>query len=147
MGTLAESFLADLEDLSDASVSDREEEKNEEDDVEVRRLLYPSSWPVQQHIHALWIKQHPAIPQMANEDDVETLNYDNLEAVAHLQGSERYNSIMQVSPLRMRLLMHRTQPCPLEFAARNGGGVLGAHLLGTRAGTQGRPSVRVLEAF
>lgn len=36
MGTLAESFLADLEDLSDASVSDREvEEQNEGDDVDV----------------------------------------------------------------------------------------------------------------
>ena len=34
---------------------------------------------------------------MANEDDVETLNYDNLEAVAHLQSGERYNSIMQVT--------------------------------------------------
>lgn len=32
---------------------------------------------------------------MAN-DDVETLNYDTLEAVAHLQASERYSSIMQV---------------------------------------------------
>jgi hypothetical protein len=37
MGTLAESFLADLEDLSDASVSDREEEKKEEGDEEVRK--------------------------------------------------------------------------------------------------------------
>ncbi len=30
------------------------------------------------------------------DDNVEALNYDNLEAVAHLQTSERYNSIMQV---------------------------------------------------
>ena len=30
------------------------------------------------------------------DDNVEALNYDNLEAVAHLQSSERYNSIMQV---------------------------------------------------
>ena len=41
MGTLAESFLADLEDLSDASASDREEEKNDEDDVEVN-CPYPT---------------------------------------------------------------------------------------------------------
>ena len=29
-------------------------------------------------------------------DDVETLNYDSLEAVAHLRASERYREIMQV---------------------------------------------------
>jgi hypothetical protein len=37
MATLAESFLADLEELSDASASDRDEPENvnEDDDVEV----------------------------------------------------------------------------------------------------------------
>ena len=29
-------------------------------------------------------------------DDVENLNYDSLEAVAHLRASERYKEIMQV---------------------------------------------------
>ena len=44
MGTLAESFLADLEDLSDASVSDREvENHNEGDDVDVSSNLYLSN--------------------------------------------------------------------------------------------------------
>lgn len=30
-------------------------------------------------------------------DDVENLNYDSLEAVAHLRASERYKEIMQVA--------------------------------------------------
>ena len=30
--------------------------------------------------------------------NIEDLNYDDLEAVAHLKGSTRYQDIMQVSP-------------------------------------------------
>ena len=30
--------------------------------------------------------------------NIEDLNYDDLEAVAHLKGSTRYEDIMQVSP-------------------------------------------------
>ena len=37
----------------------------------------------------------PAL-QMA-VDDIEALNYDDLDAVAHLAASERYRSIMQVT--------------------------------------------------
>lgn len=33
-----------------------------------------------------------------NDVKIEDLNYDNLEAVAHLKGSTRYQDIMQVSP-------------------------------------------------
>lgn len=57
-------------------------------------------------------------------NDIETLNYDNLEAVAHLAGSERYIGIMQVrntcvhfiafrtlySVLCCRLLIHNVHP-------------------------------------
>lgn len=35
-------------------------------------------------------------------DDVEQLNYDSLEAVAHLRASERYTEIMQVDVLLLR---------------------------------------------
>ena len=33
-----------------------------------------------------------------NDVKIEDLNYDNLEAVAHLKGSTRYQDIMQVIP-------------------------------------------------
>ena len=35
-------------------------------------------------------------------DDIENLNYDSLEAVAHLQASDRYKDIMQVSLSRFQ---------------------------------------------
>lgn len=39
-------------------------------------------------------------------DDVENLNYDSLEAVAHLRASERYKEIMQVTaPLCNRVYL------------------------------------------
>ncbi|GAX75577.1 hypothetical protein CEUSTIGMA_g3020.t1 [Chlamydomonas eustigma] len=65
--TLAESFLADLDELSD------EDEPIEEEQ-----------------------------PEMADEDaddqmdDIEALNYDDLESVAKLSSSSRYKDIMQV---------------------------------------------------
>ncbi|KAI7842324.1 hypothetical protein COHA_003964 [Chlorella ohadii] len=66
MATLAESFLADLEDLSD--VEDEEPQQaglaGEGEDEEM------------------------------GGDDIDNLNYDNLEAVAHLTSSERYKDIM-----------------------------------------------------
>ncbi|KAK9917190.1 hypothetical protein WJX75_001712 [Coccomyxa subellipsoidea] len=68
MATLAESFLADLDDLSDASVDEREDAEPEQDeDAEMDE----------------------------GNDDIEALNYDDLEAVARLQSSDRYKTIMQ----------------------------------------------------
>ena len=64
--TLAESFLADLDELSD---DDEQEEKEE------------------------------AVPHDDDDeqmDDIEALNYDDLEAVAKLSSTNRYKDIMQV---------------------------------------------------
>ncbi|GAB4824063.1 hypothetical protein N2152v2_011109 [Parachlorella kessleri] len=65
MATLAESFLADLEDLSDVEEDDDQQQQQEEQDEEMLG------------------------------DDLDNLNYDNLEAVAHLAGNERYRTIME----------------------------------------------------
>eukprot|EP00891_Asterochloris_glomerata_P008708 jgi/Astpho2/8708/e_gw1.00128.13.1_t len=65
MATLAESFLADLDDLSD--VSDQEEGAGQDNGED----------------------------EEMNDVKIEDLNYDNLEAVAHLKGSTRYQDIMQ----------------------------------------------------
>lgn len=65
MTTLAESFLADLDDLDDAS--DREQDEEQEEDDADEMVV----------------------------DDIDNLNYDSLEAVAHLRASDRYREIMQ----------------------------------------------------
>mmetsp|Transcript_20589 Transcript_20589/g.49016 ORF Transcript_20589/g.49016 Transcript_20589/m.49016 type:complete len:497 (-) Transcript_20589:41-1531(-) len=69
MATLAESFLADLDDLSDgdeaAEEPQRADEGDEEDDMELN-------------------------------EDIEALNYDDLSAVAQLAKSDRYNRIMTI---------------------------------------------------
>jgi hypothetical protein len=72
---------------------------------------------------------------MANEDDVETLDYDNLSAVAHLQSSERYNSIMQVlHSLRIVLLCF---PALAPSSARAARDILGSmRLPASRCGCQ-----------
>lgn len=68
--TLAESFLADLDELSDDDEQEEEEEAvpNDDDDDE-------------------------------HMDDIEALNYDDLESVAKLSSTNRYKDIMQVSCL------------------------------------------------
>ncbi|KAL0030988.1 hypothetical protein WJX79_007092 [Trebouxia sp. C0005] len=66
MTTLAESFLADLDDLDDAS--DREQDEQQQDDDDADEMVV---------------------------DDIDNLNYDSLEAVAHLRASDRYREIMQ----------------------------------------------------
>lgn len=44
-----------------------------------------------------WVVSSIVIKQMDDQlDDIEALNYDNLEAVARLQSSDRYRNIMQV---------------------------------------------------
>ncbi|KAK9837334.1 hypothetical protein WJX81_007173 [Elliptochloris bilobata] len=65
MSTLADTFLADLEDLSDAS--EQEEEPREE----------------------------AADDDMAEDEAAGVPTFDTLDAVAHLQHSERYRSVMQ----------------------------------------------------
>jgi len=67
--TLAESFLADLDELSDDDEQEEEEEAVPKDDDD---------------------------EQM---DDIEALNYDDLEAVAKLCSTNRYKDIMQVSSM------------------------------------------------
>ncbi|KAK9805552.1 hypothetical protein WJX72_004756 [[Myrmecia] bisecta] len=64
MATLAESFLADLDDLSDASEPEQAPAGQEDADAEM----------------------------LGN--DIEMLNYDDLDAVAHLAKSERYQTII-----------------------------------------------------
>ncbi|KAL4420982.1 hypothetical protein ABPG77_001301 [Micractinium sp. CCAP 211/92] len=66
MATLAESFLADLEDLSD----DEEPQQQQEAEAEGEDQ------------------------DMLGGDELDNLNYDDLDAVAHLTRSERYTSIM-----------------------------------------------------
>lgn len=90
MTTLAESFLADLDDLSDASDHEQTGEPEEEDAEQVRRLPWPSPMVL------ISTAAEPLSVQMVL-DDVENLNYDSLEAVAHLRASERYKEIMQVT--------------------------------------------------
>lgn len=64
MATLAESFLADLEDLSDDS---QDEDQRQEEGADVDMAA----------------------------NDVDALNYDNLDAVSQLATTERYQTIMQ----------------------------------------------------
>lgn len=89
MTTLAESFLADLDDLSDASDHEQTGEQEEEDAEQVRRL--PSPGPM-----VLISTAAETLSLQMVLDDVENLNYDTLEAVAHLRASERYKEIMLV---------------------------------------------------
>eukprot|EP00887_Chlorella_sp_A99_P004777 scaffold4.g4777.t1 len=65
MATLAESFLADLNDLDDDVEEEPQAQAQEEGDEEMLG------------------------------DDLDNLNYDSLEAVAHLTQSERYRTIME----------------------------------------------------
>ncbi|PSC73830.1 U4 U6 small nuclear ribonucleo Prp31-like [Micractinium conductrix] len=66
MATLAESFLADLEDLSDDDAEEPQQQEAEGEGDE----------------------------EMLGGDELDNLNYDNLEAVAQLTRSERYQTIM-----------------------------------------------------
>lgn len=68
MATLAESFLADLDDLDNESGAEEELEDQ--------------------------VKAEDEADPMAI-DDVEALNYEDLSSVAHLASSDRYQSIMQ----------------------------------------------------
>ncbi|MCO5603112.1 hypothetical protein L7F22_057258 [Adiantum nelumboides] len=92
MATLADSFLADLEDLSDneAILLDEAEEGDKDDDED---------------------------DEMA---DIEALNYDDLDTVAKLQKSQRYRDIMETMTSSVtRLIIHLTKlggqagPCPI----------------------------------
>lgn len=91
MTTLAESFLADLDDLSDASDHEQVEEQDQDDADQVwatwRRCMFNSF---------VFDPDAEQAPVQMVVDDIEALNYDSLEAVAHLRASERYKDIMQV---------------------------------------------------
>lgn len=94
MTTLAESFLADLDDLSDDSdrdLNDRQQEDGGADEVG-REAAYTSLLAA---FGFCTCSAQLSLEQMV-VDDVENLSYDNLENVAHLRASERYQDIMQV---------------------------------------------------
>lgn len=80
MATLAESFLADLEDLSDASdqPDEPEEQDDAEEDINVRVTLPPVV--------------HTRAPQMLG-DGLEGFDHDNLDAVAGLILTDRYQRV------------------------------------------------------
>lgn len=80
MATLAESFLADLEDLSDGEGEEEEAALEGEDDA------------------------------MDEPDDIEALNYDDLDAVAHLMKSDRYKTLMT----KVRAGLSDTNPTPIS---------------------------------
>ena len=91
MSTLAESFLADLDDLSDASDHEQNDEQEEEEADQVRLVCIRCAPGKSVAARLTKYAQQMAV------DDIENLNYDSLEAVAHLQASDRYKDIMQVS--------------------------------------------------
>jgi len=90
MTTLAESFLADLDDLSDASDHEQEEQQEEDDTDQVSPSSHICLTAFDLVAYLAWYVQQMAV------DDIENLNYDSLEAVAHLRASDRYKEIMQV---------------------------------------------------
>lgn len=90
MTTLAESFLADLDDLSDASDHEQDEQREEDDADEVSLVSCTCSMATADPEYLTSRLQQMAV------DDIENLNYDSLEAVAHLRASDRYKEIMQV---------------------------------------------------
>lgn len=95
MTTLAESFLADLDDLSDDSDRehvDQQQPEGEDPDQVFHKAGSPTtsrSW-----LFLTLTPTHCCLQMLV--DDVEKLGYDSLEAVAHLRASERYQDIMQV---------------------------------------------------
>lgn len=123
MTTLAESFLADLDDLSDDSdrdLNDRQQEDGGADEVG-REAAYTSSLAA---FGFCTCSAQLSLVQMV-VDDVDMLSYDNLENVAHLRASERYQDIMQVryaalckiSPMMdaQHLCMHASLRCKLQW--------------------------------
>ncbi|KAG6550911.1 hypothetical protein Mapa_007526 [Marchantia paleacea] len=68
MATLADSFLADLEDLSDNEAPFEVETEEGDDTADLDDVM----------------------------DDVDTLNYDDLDSVAKLQKSQRFNDLTKV---------------------------------------------------
>jgi hypothetical protein len=104
MATLAESFLADLEDLSDVEEDDEQQQEQEEDqEVGLGQgapgVMLPCAFGTSScmAVAAAWqaplCAMLPACALQMLGDDLDNLNYDDLEAVAHLASSERYKSI------------------------------------------------------
>ena len=106
MTTLAESFLADLDDLSDESDRDLNNQQQEDGGAdEVRQqAASPSSLSA---FGFCMCKAQLSLVQML-VDNVENLSYDNLENVAHLRASEPYQDIMQVSHAALRKSLQKT---------------------------------------
>ena len=112
MATLAESFLADLEDLSDVEEEEQEQEQNEDQEVRVQATAHPKHAPRGLGAGMRWHRAQaharqglrgqtatkrprsgcPTLQMLG--DDLDALNYDDLEAVAHLASSEKYATIM-----------------------------------------------------
>lgn len=96
MTTLAESFLADLDDLSDDSDREPNNQQEEEDEADEVRTKEQQTLKRQVQASPSLTALTGLLMQML-VDDVEKLNYDSLENVAHLKASEKYQDIMQVS--------------------------------------------------
>ena len=106
MTTLAESFLADLDDLSDESDRDLNNQQQEDGGAdEVRQQAASTS--SRSAFGFCTCKAQLSLVQML-VDNVENLSYDNLENVAHLRASERYQDIMQVSHAALRKSLPKT---------------------------------------
>ena len=94
MTTLAESFLADLDDLSDDSDRDQNDQQQEDGDADQVSTAAAKLDPLRGG-HTFMCGAYQSAMQMV-VDDIEKLKYDSLENVAHLKASERYRDIMQV---------------------------------------------------
>lgn len=93
MATLAESFLADLEDLSDIEEDEQEQQEGDED----QQVSHLSSL-AHGFVFISILKVHQYQLYMSHwlqmqGDEFDNLNYDDLDAVAQLTKTERYNTI------------------------------------------------------
>jgi hypothetical protein len=132
--TLAESFLADLDELSDDEPVAEEDEPGQDDRMDddglgvraggsrMHALLHGCTGSaacrglVQGRMHSAATPPHPCMHAHTQLDDIEALNYDNLEAVAKLSSSTRYKDVMKARA-GSRILSQRGQmrpPCMQE---------------------------------
>lgn len=101
MATLAESFLADLEDLSDVEEDEQAAQPGGDDDDDQEASCLWAGWgsssvATSAAAHRPPLTSSPTPPPLQMEgDDVDALDHDNLDAVATLTRSERYRSIME----------------------------------------------------
>lgn len=121
IGTLADSFLADLDELSDdepvQQESEQEQQQGEGDEVGAcsygHACCLGPSWAAcgrqrGARMTRVCVRAHAAAPPQL--DDIEALNYDDLAAVAKLSNSGVYKDTMQARAAW-------TQPQPRSHAS------------------------------